>query len=131
MNTGLNVWTAQVAATNAVQGNGDRIATAGASKIHHVIYIIKENRTYDQVFGDLREANGDRSLTMYGEEITPNQHKLARQFGILDNFYDSDFSGRTGWATGRCPHRASQASRLHRRRGRAARVCLTQIAFRV
>jgi hypothetical protein len=54
-----------------------------------VIYIIKENRTYDQVFGDIKEANGDASLVMYGEDITPNQHKLARQFGVLDNFYDS------------------------------------------
>ncbi|HLZ97325.1 MAG TPA: hypothetical protein VKP66_05210, partial [Steroidobacteraceae bacterium] len=95
LKTGLGAWTAQVAATNAVQGNVDRIASAsGESKIHHVIYIIKENRTYDQVFGDLAEADGDPSLTMYGEEITPNQHKLARQFGILDNFYDSgDVSG--------------------------------------
>src|SRR5262249_55811551 len=60
----------------------------------HVIYIIKENRTYDQVFGDLGAGDGDASLAMYGEEITPNQHKLARQFGVLDNFYDSgDVSG--------------------------------------
>jgi hypothetical protein len=59
-----------------------------------VIYIIKENRTYDQVFGDIAGANGDPSVTMYGEEITPNEHKLARQFGVLDNFYDSgDVSG--------------------------------------
>ena len=91
----LAPWTAQVAATNAAQGNTDRVPFAsGENKIHHVIYIIKENRTYDQVFGDLKEANGDPSITMYGEDITPNQHKLARQFGILDNFYDSgDVSG--------------------------------------
>jgi len=62
--------------------------------IRHVIYIIKENRTYDQVFGDLAKdgrpvGNGDPSLTMYGAAITPNQHKLALQFGVLDNFYDS------------------------------------------
>ncbi len=50
---------------------------------------MKENRTYDQIFGDIKEANGDPSLVMYGEDITPNQHKLARQFGMLDNFYDS------------------------------------------
>jgi DNA-binding beta-propeller fold protein YncE len=93
--TNLSTWTAQVAATNAAQGNTDKIPFASAgNKIHHVIYIIKENRTYDQVFGDIKEANGDASLTMYGEDITPNQHKLARQFGILDNFYDSgDVSG--------------------------------------
>lgn len=61
----------------------------GKSTIHHVIYIIKENRTYDQIFGDLKAGNGDPSLCMYGEEITPNQHALARQFGVIDNFYCS------------------------------------------
>ena len=88
-------WTEQVTKTNAAQGNLDRVPFAGGeNKIHHVIYIIKENRTYDQVFGDLAGSNGDSSLTMYGEAVTPNQHKLARQFGILDNFYDSgDVSG--------------------------------------
>lgn len=91
----LPAYTRQVVETNALRGNGDRVPFAsGENKIHHVIYIIKENRTYDQVFGDLAGANGDSSLTMYGEGITPNQHKLARQFGILDNFYDSgDVSG--------------------------------------
>ncbi len=91
----LASWTAQVSATNAAQGNTDHILfAAGENKICHVIYIIKENRTYDQVFGDLAEANGDPSLIMYGDDITPNQHALARQFGILDNFYDSgDVSG--------------------------------------
>jgi DNA-binding beta-propeller fold protein YncE len=62
---------------------------AGSHPIRHVIYIIKENRSYDQVFGDLKEANGDPSLVLYGDDITPNQHALARQFGILDNFYVS------------------------------------------
>jgi DNA-binding beta-propeller fold protein YncE len=93
--TNLSAYTKQVVDTNALRGNGDRVPFAGGeNKIHHVIYIIKENRTYDQVFGDLAGADGDSSLTMYGEEITPNQHKLAREFGILDNFYDSgDVSG--------------------------------------
>ena len=77
--TNLPAYTTQVAETNALRGNGDRVPFAGGeNKIHHVIYIIKENRTYDQVFGDLAGANGDPSLTMYGEEITPNQHRLAR-----------------------------------------------------
>ena len=67
---------------------------AGANPIRHVIYILKENRTYDQIFGDLKVngvkiGNGDPSLTMYGADITPNEHKLALQFGVLDNFYDS------------------------------------------
>ena len=74
---------------------------AGANPIHHVIYIIKENRTYDQIFGDIKEGNGDSSLVMYGEAITPNEHALARQFGVLDNFYDSgDVSGNGHpWST--------------------------------
>lgn len=62
---------------------------AGQNPIKHVIYVLKENRTYDQILGDLKVGNGDASLTMYGEDITPNEHKLALQFGVLDNFYDS------------------------------------------
>jgi hypothetical protein len=95
LNDHLAAYTELVSKTNAAQGNVDRIPfAAGENKIHHVIYIIKENRTYDQIFGDLAEANGDPSITMYGADITPNQHKLAQQFGILDNFYDSgDVSG--------------------------------------
>ena len=67
---------------------------AGSNPIRHVIYILKENRTYDQILGDLRVngnkvGNGDPSLTMYGADVTPNEHKLALQFGVLDNFYDS------------------------------------------
>jgi YVTN family beta-propeller protein len=55
--------------------------------IEHVIYIIKENRTYDQEFGDLPHANGDPALTIFGEKVTPNQHALAKQYVILDNLY--------------------------------------------
>jgi DNA-binding beta-propeller fold protein YncE len=74
---------------------------AGANPLRHVIYIIKENRTYDQLFGDLRVGNGDPSLTLYGADITPNQHKLALQFGVLDNFYDSGEVSGDGhmWST--------------------------------
>lgn len=61
----------------------------GENPIRHVIYIIKENRTYDQVLGDLKPGNGDASLCMYGGDITPNEHALARQFGIIDCFYAS------------------------------------------
>ena len=57
------------------------------SPIKHVIYVIKENRTYDQVFGDMPQGNGDTSLCMFGEQITPNHHKLAREFVLFDNFY--------------------------------------------
>ena len=52
-----------------------------------MFYIIKENRTYDQVLGDVKEGNGDTSLVLFGENITPNQHALAREFVLLDNFY--------------------------------------------
>lgn len=58
-----------------------------ASPITHCIYIIKENRTYDQVFGDMPEGNGDPKLCLFPERVTPNLHKLARQFVLLDNFY--------------------------------------------
>ena len=98
----LPQFTKQVLEMNAAWGNGDRVAFSdGENKIRHVIYIIKENRTYDQVFGDIAGANGDARLAMYGEEITPNQHKLAQQFGVLDNFYDSGDVSAEGheWST--------------------------------
>jgi DNA-binding beta-propeller fold protein YncE len=74
---------------------------AGHNPIKHVIYVIKENRTYDQVLGDLKLGNGDPSLTMYGADTTPNEHKLALQFGVLDNFYDSGEVSGDGhlWST--------------------------------
>ncbi len=74
---------------------------AGSNPIRHVIYIIKENRTYDQIFGDLPAGDNDPSLVMYGRSVTPNQHKLAERFGILDNFYDSGEVSGDGhvWST--------------------------------
>jgi DNA-binding beta-propeller fold protein YncE len=82
--------TDEVLASNLFRGHGDSLPfQAGKNPVKHVIYIIKENRTYDQVFGDLKPGDGDPALCMYGEAITPNQHQLARQFGVLDNFYDS------------------------------------------
>ena len=73
----------------------------GSNPIKHVIYVIKENRTYDQILGDLKVGDGDSSITMYGEEITPNEHRLALQFGVLDNFYDSGEVSGDGhlWST--------------------------------
>jgi DNA-binding beta-propeller fold protein YncE len=65
--------------------------------IRHVIYIVKENRTYDQVLGDLEVGNGDPSLTVFGRAMTPNQHAIARQFVDLDAFFDSGESSNTGW----------------------------------
>jgi YVTN family beta-propeller protein len=71
------------------------------SPIKYVIYIIRENRTYDQVFGDVREGNGDPSLVMFGEQVTPNAHKLAREFVLLDNLYCNGQVSRDGhpWST--------------------------------
>ncbi len=86
----LKALTAETLEDNRMVAAAESIAfKGGANPIKHVIYIIKENRTYDQVFGDLPVGNGDKSLTMFGIDITPNQHKLALQFGVLDNFYDS------------------------------------------
>jgi len=70
------------------------------SVFKHVVYIIKENRTYDQVLGDMKEGNGDPSLCIFGERVTPNQHKLARQFVLLDNTYCSGILSADGhqWA---------------------------------
>ena len=62
-------------------------AVGESSPIKHILYIIKENRTYDQVFGDMPEGNGDSSLCLFGEAITPNHHKLAREYVLFDNFY--------------------------------------------
>jgi phospholipase C len=56
-------------------------------EIRHVVYIVKENRTYDQMFGDLLAGNGDPNLTQFPETVTPNQHALAKEFVQLDNFY--------------------------------------------
>ena len=93
--------TAQVAANNHVLGRPsvadlDKLAFLKAH-IHHVIYIVKENRTYDQVLGDLEVGDGDPKLTVFGAAMTPNQHALARQFVDLDAFFDSGESSNTGW----------------------------------
>jgi DNA-binding beta-propeller fold protein YncE len=104
----LPQWTATVLESNRMKAAQEKIVFTGEkqNRIQHVIYIIKENRTYDQVFGDLKKdgrpvGNGDPSLTMYGEAITPNLHKLALQFGVLDNFFDSGEVSGDGhvWST--------------------------------
>lgn len=59
----------------------------GHSPIKHVFYIIKENRTYDQVFGDIKKGNGDSTLCLFGRKVTPNEHALAKDFVLYDNFY--------------------------------------------
>ncbi|MFP5206783.1 MAG: phosphoesterase, partial [Acidobacteriota bacterium] len=89
-------WTDVVLVSNRMKAALQKIAFANgaSSPIRHIVYIIKENRTYDQILGDLAQngkpvGNGDAALAMYGEAVTPNEHKLALQFGVLDNFFDS------------------------------------------
>ena len=88
---------------DAGTGEGNPVpATPGdPSPIEYVIYIIKENRTYDQVLSDVKEGNADPSLALFGEEVTPNHHKLACEFVLLDNFYVNSEVGADGqnWST--------------------------------
>ena len=111
----LASYTAAVAANNRMQSIGTpqpRPAVARAavpipdrsgdpSPIDHVVFIIKENRTYDQVFGDIEKGNGDKSLVMFGKSVTPNQHKLAEEFVLFDNFYATGGNSADGhqWLT--------------------------------
>jgi DNA-binding beta-propeller fold protein YncE len=67
------------------------------NKVRHVIYIVKENRSYDQVLGDLEKGNGDPRLNLFPEALAPNHHELARRFVTLDNFYDSGEVSGVGW----------------------------------
>lgn len=82
-------------------GNPVPARPGAPTPIEHVIYIVKENRTYDQVLGDLGKGNGDPSLTLFGEQISPNHHKLAREFALFDNFYVSADVSADGhsWST--------------------------------
>jgi YVTN family beta-propeller protein len=73
--------------TEGEPGNPIPYKVGDPSPIKYVFYVLKENRTYDQVFGDMPEGNGDSSLCLFGEKVTPNQHKLAKEFVLLDNFY--------------------------------------------
>jgi YVTN family beta-propeller protein len=104
----LPQWTPVVLDSNRMIAAQDKIKFAGGGqdRIKHVIYIIRENRTYDQLLGDLEKdgkpvGNGDAKLAMYGAPITPNLHKLALQFGVLDNFFDSGEVSGDGhvWST--------------------------------
>ncbi len=116
--TQLAAYTTAVAENNHLPIRGGAVAAAAASSprpapaaiprragepslIEHVVYIIKENRTYDQVFGDMKKGNGDPSLVMFGEDVTPNHHRLAQQFVLLDNFYASGGNSGDGhqWIT--------------------------------
>jgi YVTN family beta-propeller protein len=93
--------TAQVARNNGFNlalTAGDRAVLQTLRRhIKHVIYIVKENRTYDQILGDMATGNGDPSLTQFPREITPNEHELAARFVQLDNFYDPSNVSYEGW----------------------------------
>jgi DNA-binding beta-propeller fold protein YncE len=97
----LDQLTRTVAANNSFGigrvAEDDRLFDQLRERIKHVIYIIKENRTYDQILGDLDRGNGDPKLTEFGEAITPNEHRLAREFVDLDNFFDSGDVSGDGW----------------------------------
>lgn len=102
----LEKWTAEVLANNgAGQDNAGsvtedhRLDAIGlkAGKIKHVIYIVKENRTYDQVLGDVPGGNGDPSLALFGSDVTPNLHALAQRFVLLDNYYSAGEASGDGW----------------------------------
>jgi len=78
------------AAEGAVGAGGRSVVPARPgepSPIRHVFYVLRENRTYDQILGDMPEGNGDPNLCLFGEDVTPNAHALAREFVLLDNFY--------------------------------------------
>jgi len=96
----LDAWT-RAALANSPYRDSKLEETSPLPAIEHVIYIVKENRTYDQVLGDMKEGNGDASLVLFGENVTPNLHKLAREFVLLDNFYvNSDVSADGhNWST--------------------------------
>jgi YVTN family beta-propeller protein len=73
--------------TESAPGNPVPSKVGDPSPIKYIFYIVKENRTYDQVLGDMLEGNGDKDLVLFGEDITPNHHAIAREFVLLDNFY--------------------------------------------
>jgi DNA-binding beta-propeller fold protein YncE len=93
--------TRRTVANNHLMAQPDAPATATMAflrqHIRHLIYVVKENRTYDQILGDLEVGNGDPKLALFGTATTPNQHALARQFVDLDAFYDTGESSNTGW----------------------------------
>ena len=107
--TALATLTRQVAYNNnwadfRGKAEAEQVMTLLRSRIKHVIYVIKENRTYDQVLGDLRPGNGDKNLVLLPEPISPNHHALARQFVTLDNFLTSAAASNDGWVWSTAAH---------------------------
>ncbi len=102
--TTLVALTQRVARANgwdAPAGSRRAAARQGYPPIRHVIYVIKENRTYDQVFGDLAQADGDSTLLFFGRDVSPNHHALAERFGIYDRFFVNAEASPDGhnWST--------------------------------
>ena len=93
----LSRWSQVVAVNNRFERLSKQVAGFTNPGIEHVIYIIKENRTYDQVLSDLPRGNRDESLLMFGRDVTPNQHALAERFVLLDNFYCAAEVSGNGW----------------------------------
>ncbi len=95
----LRTATKAVIADNAPHPADQMLASIGlgAGGITHVVYIVKENRTYDQVLGDVAQGNGEASLAIFGKSVTPNQHKLVKHFALLDNFYVCAEASGDGW----------------------------------
>lgn len=83
----LAKYTEEVTANTPTQASGTPGILDNLRKIKHVVYVIRENRTYDQVFGDVSKGNGDPNLVLFGEKVTPNAHRLANNFVLLDNLY--------------------------------------------
>src|SRR5208283_4682948 len=83
----LAAWTKKAMTLSAYRDDKLDLPSTFPPQIQHVLYIEKENRTYDQVLGDMKEGNGDPSLVLFGEDVTPNLHQIAREFVLLDNFY--------------------------------------------
>jgi len=118
----------RVVAANSLGTDFRNRADATYDQLHalgvkHVMYVVKENRTYDQVFGDMKEGNGDPSLTDFGADITPNHHALAKRFALWDNFYccaDVSADGWTWSVAGMVPnYNARNTPVLYSNRGRA------------
>ncbi|MGC2301569.1 MAG: putative Ig domain-containing protein, partial [Acidobacteriaceae bacterium] len=97
--TALPQLTKQVESNNrfAATSTTGPVLAAVQQGVQHVIYILKENRTYDQILGDLGRGNGDPSMALFGQSITPNEHNLAQTFVTLDNFRASAETSNDGW----------------------------------
>ena len=122
----LPAYTKQVVETNALRGNGDSVSfTGGENKIKHVIYIIKENRTYDQVFGDIAGANGDPSLAIYGENITP----ISTNWRGNSGFWTISTTAGRYPGTGMCGRLRVRSPTISRKRGRSAIAAASQHTY--